>query len=284
MPLMSKWFRSYGFADVHDKLLVGAYPLDREDVGMLEWMKIERVLNLVEDEEYAPGERRQVEHALYAAGIEEQRLSLTDYGRLPAPKLELAVTEINEWLDQGLRVYVHCRAGWQRSAAIAAGVVALREGVAIEDALARVRRRKPSADPLPQQREDLLQWWAEREPGAEAASGGEAGPEAPEAVDESQAGVERGAPGAETAPESSDEETDDVLEWLAEHDPARRRGGRPGGRAAGRAGGRASGRASGRAGERPGDRASGRGDAPAKPGRAEDDPPPRPGSPTDVEH
>jgi protein-tyrosine phosphatase len=245
---MSKWFRSYGFADVHDKLLVGAYPLDREDVGMLEWMKIERILNLVEDQEYEPGERRQVEHALYAAGIVERRLSLTDYGRLPAPKLELAVAEINEWLDQGHRVYVHCRAGWQRSAAIAAGVVALREGVDIEDALARVRRRKPSADPLPQQRADLLQWWAERKADAEASSGAAAsatGAEASEAVEaadaseasgESEAGGDGGerptasetgsrSGSSETVAASSGEETDDVLEWLTEHDPARRGGG-----------------------------------------------------------
>jgi protein-tyrosine phosphatase len=159
---MSNWFRVYGFADVQDNLLVGAYPLDQEDVGMLDWMGVERILNLVEDEEYEPGEREAVEEALAGAGIEERRISLTDYGRLPAPELEQAVREILEWLDQGHRVYVHCRAGWQRSAAIAAGVVALREGVGIEQALKLVNKRKPTADPLPQQREDLRQWWDER--------------------------------------------------------------------------------------------------------------------------
>jgi rhodanese-related sulfurtransferase len=174
---MSNWFRVYGFADVQDRLLIGAYPLDPEDVGMLEWMKIERVLNLVEDEEYEPGEREAVEAALVAAGIEEHRLSLTDYGRLPAADLEHAVTEVIAWLDEGRRVYLHCRAGWQRSAAVAAGVVALREGAEIEDALERVRQRKPSADPLPQQRDDLLQWWADR--GAAPAPGpGPAGDDA----------------------------------------------------------------------------------------------------------
>jgi protein-tyrosine phosphatase len=161
---MSNWFRVYGYADIQDKLLVGAYPLDQEDVGMLEWMRIERILNLVEDAEYEPGEREEVEAALAAAGIEEQRISLTDYGRLPAAQLEQAVEDVIEWLERGHRVYVHCRAGWQRSAAVAAGVVALREGVGIEEALELVRERKPSADPLPQQREDLRRWWDERAP------------------------------------------------------------------------------------------------------------------------
>jgi protein-tyrosine phosphatase len=161
---MSNWFRSYGFADVQDKLLVGAYPLDHEDVGMLEWMKIERVLNLVEDDEYDPGVRGEVAAALAAAGIEERRTSFTDYGRLPAAELEVAVGEVLDWLEQGHRVYLHCRAGWQRSAAVAAGVVAIREGVEIEQALDLVCQRKPSADPLPQQREDLRQWWKQRDP------------------------------------------------------------------------------------------------------------------------
>jgi protein-tyrosine phosphatase len=170
---MSNWFKVYGFADVQDKLLVGAYPLDQSDVEMLQWMRIDRILNLVEDQEYEPGEREEVEDALFEASIEESRLSLTDYGRLPAPELERAVGQVIEWLEQGHRVYLHCRAGWQRSAAVAAGVVALREGVGIEEALELVHRRKPSAEPLPQQREDLLHWWSERGSGSPAESSSE---------------------------------------------------------------------------------------------------------------
>jgi protein-tyrosine phosphatase len=57
---------------------------------------------------------------------------------------------------------VHCRAGWQRSATVAAGVLALREGLPIEDALAVLRERKPTAEPLGHQRADLLAWWRTR--------------------------------------------------------------------------------------------------------------------------
>ena len=156
---MSNWFRTYGFADVFEDLLIGAYPLDSGDVAMLEWIGIERVLNLVEDREYRPGEREAVETALSSAGIEEQRLRLTDYGGLSPDELEAAVQEVSRWLDQGARTYVHCRAGWQRSAAVAAGVVAVRDGIDIDEALAYLQSRKPSADPLPHQREDLRRWW-----------------------------------------------------------------------------------------------------------------------------
>jgi protein-tyrosine phosphatase len=192
---MSNWFRAYGFADVQDNLLIGAFPLDADDVAMLKWMKVERVLNLVEDGEYAPGDRAVVEEALEAAGIEEDRMNLTDYGRLPAAEVEHAVGEVIAWLDEGHRVYLHCRAGWQRSAAIAAGVVAVTEGIGIEEALELVHRRKPSAQPLPQQREDLLRWWAERDPG-----------DYNRELDEPEL----------------DEEALEILRWLAEIDPARR--------------------------------------------------------------
>jgi predicted protein tyrosine phosphatase len=159
---MSNWFRSYGFADVADNLLIGAYPLDREDVKMLGFVGVDRILNLVEDEEYGPGERDAVQNALAVAGIEEHRQELTDYGGLPSTEIEAAVNQVVTWLEDGHRVYLHCRAGWQRSAAVAAGVVAIMEKLPIDEAVAQVQQRKPSADPLPHQREDLQWWWEER--------------------------------------------------------------------------------------------------------------------------
>lgn len=159
---VSRWFRSYGFADVLDNLILGAYPLDQSDVDTLAHMGVDRVLNLTEDDEYRPGDREAVEHALGDAGIAESRLPLTDYGGLPAAELETAVRAVGSWLDEGERTYLHCRAGWQRSAAVAAGVVAIRTGIDIDEALDYVRRRKPSADPLPHQRTDLRRWWESR--------------------------------------------------------------------------------------------------------------------------
>jgi protein-tyrosine phosphatase len=160
---VSNWFRTYGFADVSDNLLIGAYPLDGDDVKMLAWIGVRWVLNLVEDEEYRPGERERVAAALADAGIEEHRLQMTDYGGLPPATLDAAVQEVIDSLQSGIRSYVHCRAGWQRSAAVAAAVVAVRERIDVDEALAYVHARKPSADPLPHQREDLRRWWQGRD-------------------------------------------------------------------------------------------------------------------------
>ena len=66
------------------------------------------------------------------------------------------------WLDEGERVYVHCRAGWQRSATVVAAIVSLREHVPPWEALDILRERKPTANPLSHQREDLFEWWEMR--------------------------------------------------------------------------------------------------------------------------
>jgi predicted protein tyrosine phosphatase len=159
---MSDWFRTYGFAEVHEGLIIGAYPLDADDVRMLAAMSVRRVLNLVEDQEYGPGRRYAVEEALREARIEEHRMQLTDFGHLPAERLEEAVRTVVSWLKAGVPSYVHCRAGWQRSAAVAAGAVAVYVGLGIDEGVAYVQERKPSADPLPHQRDDLRTWWTAR--------------------------------------------------------------------------------------------------------------------------
>ncbi len=159
---MSRWFRSYGFGEVGDRLLIGAYPLDTEDVTMLSRLHVSRVLNLVEDEEYPDGARQVAAAALEEAAIAEERLPMPDYGGLPASVIEHVVGTVSDWLDEDQCVYMHCRAGWQRSAALAAAVLATRGGLGVEEAMAHVRARKPSAEPLPHQREDLERWWQSR--------------------------------------------------------------------------------------------------------------------------
>jgi len=162
MRTVSAWFQRFGYAVVGDDLLAGAYPLDVQDVERLVAARMDIVYNLCEDVEYERGQRAEAEAALEAAGIEERRLPLEDYGGLAEDRLERAVTDVVGELEAGNRVYLHCRAGWQRSAAVAAGVIALREGVAVAEALERLRRRKPSAEPMDHQRADLLAWWAAR--------------------------------------------------------------------------------------------------------------------------
>jgi protein-tyrosine phosphatase len=159
---VSDWFERFGWGEVGEGLVTGAYPLDAGDVAELAGLGVTAIFNLCEDREYEPGERDGVGPALEAAGIAEVRLPCEDYGHLLPGALEESTRTVLEWLDAGERVYLHCRAGWQRSATVAAAVVALREEVSLEEALSRVRARKPTAEPLPHQIEDLQRWWRAR--------------------------------------------------------------------------------------------------------------------------
>jgi len=181
---MSSWFRTYGFAEILPGLLIGAYPLDGDDVKMLDWLGIQRILNLCEDREYAAGQREAVQAALTAKEIEEARICLQDFGGLPSVYLEQAVEQINSWLDADARIYVHCRAGWQRSATVAAAVVCVREHLDPDGAIAFVQRAKPTAEPLPHQREDLERWFYDRPTG-----GGEVAPQRADATAPDPAGA-----------------------------------------------------------------------------------------------
>ncbi|MGH2835702.1 MAG: protein-tyrosine phosphatase family protein [Solirubrobacteraceae bacterium] len=159
---MSSWFSTYGYASVYDRLIVGALPLDEADVRMLAALGVSRVLNLVQDGEYGRGARRKVERALADEGIGEVRLSAEDHGALTPELLEQGTAQVNSWLDDGDTVYLHCRAGRQRSVAVAAGAIALRDGSDLDTALAQVQQFRSNADPLPHQRKDLRRWFESR--------------------------------------------------------------------------------------------------------------------------
>lgn len=159
---MSKWFETYGFARIVPGLYSGAIPLDAADVEALSAEGITRVLNLVEHREYEPGTRQLIEAVYAELQIEECRLQTRDFGGLAAQYLEHAVAIVNPWLDAGQVVYVHCRAGWQRSATVVAAVIAVRQDLDPNQAIARVTQAKPTANPLPHQREDLISWWNDR--------------------------------------------------------------------------------------------------------------------------
>jgi protein-tyrosine phosphatase len=160
---MSDWFEDFGFAEVGADLLMGAYPQDADDVAALRDAGVTAVFNLVQDVEYqVDGGREACAAALARAGIREERIALIDYGSLQAHHIERAATTVLAWLDAGERVYVHCRAGMQRSAVVATAIVALQEQLDPLEALRRVRERNPQANPLAHQRQDLLSWWETR--------------------------------------------------------------------------------------------------------------------------
>ena len=159
---MSGWFEYYGFGQVGDNLLIGAYPQDADDVSALVEAGVTCVFNLVQDIEYEGDGREACATALADAGILEERVEVVDYGNLLPGHIERAVQTVRPWLADGECVYVHCRAGMQRSATVAAAIVALEEECSPAEALRRINERNPRANPLEHQRQDLVRWWKAR--------------------------------------------------------------------------------------------------------------------------
>ncbi|MDO9409945.1 hypothetical protein [Patulibacter sp.] len=159
---MSAWFDVYGCDLVRDGLLVGAVPRDVDDVAVLRGQGVSRVVCLVADEEYEPGDRRAVEAAYAAARIVESRVPSQDFGRLPAAALEASSALVADALDGGATVYLHCRAGWQRSVVTAAASLSRVTGDPPAATLAAVTAARRGACPLPHQVDDLETWWAGR--------------------------------------------------------------------------------------------------------------------------
>jgi protein tyrosine phosphatase (PTP) superfamily phosphohydrolase (DUF442 family) len=156
---VSHWFDEYGRGEVAPGLVTGAHPQDAGDVARLHAEGVTHVVNLCGDEEYPCGSRAAVEAAYGAAGMAEHRIGSVDYGNLAPALIDAGVAAVGAALDAGRRVYLHCRAGWQRSATVAAAVLVTRDGIEPDRALARIRRRRPEARPLPHQVADLQTWW-----------------------------------------------------------------------------------------------------------------------------
>lgn len=163
MGAVSRWFERYGCDVVADGLVVGAIPRDADDVRALEALGVGRVVSLVADAEYEEGQREAVTAAYAAARIEETRVPSADFGSLSAATLEAASDAVLAAHREGRGVYLHCRAGWQRSVVSAAATLARSTGDGPAAALAVVLERRPDACPLPHQVDDLHRWWAGRD-------------------------------------------------------------------------------------------------------------------------
>jgi len=65
-------------------------------------------------------------------------------------------------LHLGGRVYVHCRAGVQRTGAIAAAWYARQQACSVDEALALLRQRRPDLEPMVFQTEAARRWLADQ--------------------------------------------------------------------------------------------------------------------------
>jgi atypical dual specificity phosphatase len=143
------------YSRIGDRLLAGPMPFGRAHVDQLLAEGVSTVVNLCEEREYWEGERTEVLTAYRAAGIVEHHLPVRDGSTVPVAVISAAVEAAGD-----ATVYVHCRGGRERSATVAAALLAASEGLEIDHALERARERRPTFAPLPWQVTALRAWAA----------------------------------------------------------------------------------------------------------------------------
>jgi atypical dual specificity phosphatase len=139
-------------------LYAGRMPHAAAHVEALAAAGVRTVINLCEEHEYWDGERAAVEAAFRRAGIVEHRLPVHDGATIPPDVLDRAVAAVGD--DA---VYVHCRGGRERSAAVAVAVLSRRRGLSVDAALAEAAAHWPTCRPLAWQIAGVRAWAAERE-------------------------------------------------------------------------------------------------------------------------
>jgi ADP-ribosyl-[dinitrogen reductase] hydrolase len=148
---------------VAPRLFAGRNPLTTQDVEELADLGVTHYLDLREDQEYAPPKLgAEALKALEQAKIVRKRLPVTDMG---APH-HRAFSEAIDFLQSRLetpdnRVYVSCRAGKERTAAVLIAYYATHHGVNYEAALTALRTGRPLLNPLPRQEEAVRQFLAQ---------------------------------------------------------------------------------------------------------------------------
>jgi protein tyrosine phosphatase (PTP) superfamily phosphohydrolase (DUF442 family) len=146
------------YSRIGDRLLAGAMPFRADHVAALRAEGVTAVVNLCQEREYWDGERDLIAAAYAEHGIAEHHLPVIDGSTVPAGVLDAAVA-----LAGDHTVYVHCRGGRERSAAVAVAILANRSGTTIDEALEAASACWPTCRPLPWQLAGVRAWAASRE-------------------------------------------------------------------------------------------------------------------------
>jgi ADP-ribosylglycohydrolase len=161
MPIL----RHFTCDEIAPGVFAGRAPIFRRDVWKLRTLGITHIVDLREDLEWdGPGRRgSSAIQEIDRLGMARLSVAIKDMGTPSAHHLDQSVAFMDAALHLGGKVYVHCRAGVQRTGAIAAAWYARREGCSVDDAIARLRERRPDLEPMVFQIGAARTWLAGRQ-------------------------------------------------------------------------------------------------------------------------
>lgn len=148
---------------VAPRLWAGRNPLTAIDIENLQAAGVTHILDLREPHEWAPPRYGvQALHEIEQAGLTRLHLPITDMGAPTPVELQKAVEFIDGVMaEPKTGLYVHCRAGMERTAAILIAWWARKHKTTYEAALAALREGRPILKPLPSQEAAVRRWLEE---------------------------------------------------------------------------------------------------------------------------
>lgn len=136
---------SYWYTKLTDHIYLGALPLEKH-LGVLKKEKIQRVLSMVESFERLPSlvARPLSRESLRDHQIKNDIVPASDFFSISLADLHQGVSYISEAVDNKERLYVHCKAGRGRSAAVVIAYLSTYAGMSFHDAFALVKSKRPT--------------------------------------------------------------------------------------------------------------------------------------------
>lgn len=135
---------------VEPQFALGSRPYDHQRRAIVQ-LGIRVVVALHES---APGDRQ----AWQVLGVRLISIPTPDWVEIPTANFDGAVAAIDDSLNAGRPVLLHCLAGLNRAPTVAAAALCRRHGMDVPSALAAIRRVRPAAKPTPEQETSLWRW------------------------------------------------------------------------------------------------------------------------------
>jgi ADP-ribosylglycohydrolase/rhodanese-related sulfurtransferase len=161
MPIL----RSFTWDEIAPGVHAGRAPIFRRDIWRLRARGVTHILDLREDHEWdGPGRRGGSAIAeIDVLGMSRLSVAIRDMGTPSERHLDEAVAYLDAALHLGGSVYVHCRAGVQRTGAIAAAWFARQQRCSVDEAVERLRERRPDFEPMVFQVMAAREWLARQQ-------------------------------------------------------------------------------------------------------------------------
>ena len=140
-------------------LLGGRHPLTAEDVAALQAEGVKTIVDLREEQEWSSAGQygREAIAAAEWCGIERLNVPVRDAEPPSADSLDRVSSFLDQRQPNG-RIYVHCRAGIERTGAVLAAWLSRKERISPAYAVWRMRANGAEVHPLPAQMRAVANW------------------------------------------------------------------------------------------------------------------------------